>query len=460
MSGPRFAPPTFRRAFISVLVVLAVLVAAFATIDRIQGPKLSSAQVDTTAVVSAPAQSLHLFMSERVAAVKPAQVSISPAAPLSVSASGQDIGIQFTDPLSYATTYRVSVRGVTSADDGSVSTIDYQFTTAASTIYYLKRNGGSKPDDIIRTTIGVPGQTVAYSADRIQDFVILDDALAVVTLDASGDSSLAFVSQTGGVDQVRMPSAGTIDLVRGDSDTGILGFTFTSAGPATQRKYSSTLFTVSPTSGKAPKPVDGLDGKPLSVINWYFVPTTNDMAVQSTQGSVLLIDPANAAGITPFGSYLVLTSVGMDGKSLTVIGGTQISSIALALPSGKPTPIVSSKLGGVATLGGAAQLLPKGWLQVDSLYDAKTGGFTEHLVFDNGSVARELYATPNPLGSIDSFQGSPNNQYVSIETTPDVATAKPDGYAVDGRATSVTTVIVDIATGRVVKRFAGFNAQW
>lgn len=451
---------SFRRAFILVFVSLAVLVAGFATVDRIQGPKLASAQVDTAAVVSAPAQSLELFTSERIAAVKPSQVTVTPAAPFTVTASGQLISVDFTNPLAYATTYQVSIAGVTSADDGAVSTIGYAFTTDPSQIYYLKRSGGSGPDRIYRTSLDTPGQTLVYSAPRIQDFALLDDSLAVVTLDQQGYSSLFFVSAAGRVSRVKLPSLGTIDLVRGNSDTGVLGFTFTSAGPALQRRYSSTLFTDSPTGSAIPKPVRGLNGKPLAVINWYFVPTTTDLAVQSTTGTVLLLDTSDPTDITPFGSYLVLTAVGMDGKSITVIGGTQLSSIAIALPSGKPTPLVASPLDGATTLGGAAQLLPSGWLQVDSIYDASTGGFTEHLVYDNGKVARELYATPNPLGAIDAFQDSPNNQYVAVQSTPDVATEKTDGYQVDEEPTSVTTEFIDIATGKLVRTVTGFNAQW
>ena len=451
---------SFRRAFVAVFVVLAVLVAGFAAVDRIQGPKLASAQVDPNAVVSAPSQALQLFTSERIATVKASQVTVAPRAPFTVSASGQLISVDFTNPLRYATTYRVSVAGVTSADDGAVSSIGYTFTTDPSEIYYLKRSGGSGPDQIFRTSLDAPGQTLVYSAQRIQDFALLDNSLAVVTLDSEGYSSLFFVSASGAVSRVKLPSAGTIDLVRGNSDTGVLGFTFTSSGPALQRKYSSTLFTDSPTGSAIPKPVKGLNGKPLAVINWYFVPSTTYMAVQSTDGSVLLLDTSNPTDITPFGSYLVLTAVGMDGKSITVIGGTQLSSIAIALPSGKPTPLVSSPLGGATTLGGSAQLLPGGWLQVDSLYDTKTGGFTEHLVFDDGKVARELYATPNQLGAIDSFQDSPNNQYVAVQSTPDVATEKADGYQVDEEPTSVTTEFIDIATGKLVKTVTGFNAQW
>jgi hypothetical protein len=43
---------------------------------------------------------------------------------------------------------------------------------------------------------------------------------------------------------------------------------------------------------------------------------------------------------------------------------------------------------------------------------------------------------------------------------PVVETAVGDGSPVDPRATSITTIIVDISTGAVVKTVAGFGLEW
>jgi hypothetical protein len=43
---------------------------------------------------------------------------------------------------------------------------------------------------------------------------------------------------------------------------------------------------------------------------------------------------------------------------------------------------------------------------------------------------------------------------------PAVETAVSDGYAVDARATSISTVFVDISTGATIKSVAGFGLQW
>lgn len=446
----------FRRALIGIVVVLALLVIGFAALDRAQGPKLSAGQVDTTAVVSQPAQTLRLFLNERIATVKRAQVRIAPAAPMTISSASQLVALQFTQPLKYATTYHVTLTGVTSSDDSQSTTLHYSFRTDSPSIYYLRRGAGR--DEILRTAIRGTGQTVVYSAPRIQDFAVFNHAIAIVRLDARGNSSLAFVSGNGVVSPVQLPGAGTVDLVRGNPDTGILGFNFTDGGDTTRRRYTRSLFTVDPNGTAIPKIVPGLGGKPLSILNWFFVPNSNYLVVQASDESILLLDTTNPKAIVPLGSYLELNSVSADGHSAVV---TDINgAVALALPSGERTRLAASRLGAVETVGGAAQVVPGGWLQIDSTYDSKSGGFVEHLAFDDGSRAREVFRTASPLGAISGFSNSPNNEYAAVETVPDVAVSKDDGYLVNGRSTSVTTNIVDISSGLVVKSVLGFDAQW
>jgi hypothetical protein len=458
MARRRIAPGlmTFRRTLVGTIVVLAILVTGFAALDRAQGPKLASAQVDTVAVVSQPAQTLRLFLNERIAVVRAKQVRMSPAAPITVSTTGQLVAVQFTQPLHYATTYRVTLAGVTSSDDAQSTTLAYTFRTESPSVYYLRRGAGT--DQILKTGIRGAAGTVVYSAPRIQDFAVFPHALAVVTLDANGNSSLAFVTGTGIVSPVTLPGPGTIDLVRASQDLGLLGFTFTDAGATTRRKYSGTLFTVDPDGTAIPKPVRGLDGKPLSVLQWFFVPASDDVVAQAADGSVLEVDPATPKAATPLGSYLELDAVSTDGRSIVVCDET--GAVAIALSTGRHERLTASRLDGVAASGGAAQVVPGGWLQVDSTWDAKIGGFVQHLAFDNGTAARDLFHTANPLGSIGIFSDSPNNQYVAIETIPDVATTTSDDYLVNGRSTSVTTQFVDISTGLLVKSVSGFDVQW
>jgi hypothetical protein len=451
---------SFQRAFLGALAVLVILVAGFAILSFAQGPKLSSAQVDTTAVVSEPDQSLRLAVNQSVSRVTTKQVSITPAASFTVSTTGQLISIQFVQPLKYATAYRVSVRGVASAVDSRSATLVYGFRTASPALYYLHRSGTSAPDQIIRTGIHSTATTVVYSAPRIQDFVVVDNALAVARISAQGLSSLAIVGAKGEVKPIRLPGEGSIDLLSSNRDTGVLGFTFTSAGPTPKRKYSNTLFTVNPTGKGVATAVKGLGGTPLSVLAWSFVPASSDLVAQNIDESIVLVDTTQANGVTPLGSYPELWTVSADAKSVVV--ADDLGPLAVSLSTGTAKRLVASRFDGTVSYSGDAPAIsvPGGWLQVDPVYDETTGGFTSHLVFDNGTKARQLYQTPNPLGTIDNFSDSPNNQYVAIETTPDAPSSVADGYLVDGRSKSETSEFVDIASGALVKRVTGFDVSW
>jgi hypothetical protein len=81
-------------------------------------------------------------------------------------------------------------------------------------------------------------------------------------------------------------------------------------------------------------------------------------------------------------------------------------------------------------------------------------------VYDDGTTSRLLYQTHADTGSIEGFSVSPNEQYVAIETIPDLGSRVSDGYAIEPRATSITTMIVDVATGKIVRGFEGFDVAW
>jgi hypothetical protein len=449
---------SFRRAFVGTLVVLALLVGTFAFLDHAQGPKLASIQIDRAAAVSRSAQTLRIFVNERIAPLSGHHVVVSPSAPTTVSASGQLIVVQFTQPLAYGTTYRVSVSGVVGLDDGQAATIRTVFTTPTPRFYYLKRSGTSAPDQIIRTALRSPGATAVFRAPRISSFAVFPQALAVVTLDKRGESVLEFVDSDGTTEPIDLPGPGTVDHVRGNPDTGVLGFTFTSAGAAPNREYTDTLFMVNPAGTAVPVAVKALDGSPLSALSWFFVPASSQIVVQDFNQSVQILDSTNPKSVVPLGNYLELDSIANDGKSImaTDINGP----VKVTIPSGEIARLTPSKLKGARPLGGAAQVIPDGWLQIDSTYDSKSQAFIERLAVDDGVKAREIYRTINPRGEINSFSVSPNNEYVAIETTPDVSTSTPDGYVVNGRSTSVTTELVDIRTGLLVKDVEGFDLSW
>lgn len=450
----------FRRALTAVVVSLAVLCGVFFTLGYLQGPKLSSAQVDARAVIDKPGQQLRLFANQPVAQLKAAQVVVTPDAAHTVTTKGDLIAVQFAARLHYGTRYQVRIDGVTSIYQTQSSTISYAFTTASPDLYYLQR--GQPNDDIVRTTLAGTDRTVVYSAPRIQDFVRTVGALAVATLAADNTSSLALVSLTdGAVEQVRLPEAGVVQKLGASSTGTMIGFTFTSAGGSITPTYSSTLMFLDLQGARAVAPVTGLDGKPLRALGWELMPDGAGLLALSRERSLFLIDPRTAGAVTPLGQFNDLGLVSGDGAVVTV--NDPFGTAALTIADGNQVRLAASSVGNdhSPTYLGLAEPLPTGG-RIEKLVIAQPGGkrFSSVLAFDDGTTSTVLYRTPNDAGSIESFSVSPNGQYVAIDTVPDTSKAVTDGYFYDARFTGTETVFVEIATGKVVKSLEGFSLNW
>jgi hypothetical protein len=448
--------PAFRRTFALVIAALVVLVGVFAGLGLTQGPKLSSAQVDTDGVVAQSGQQLRLFTNQAVAAIDADQLTIVPAVPATVTASGDVIAVQFDEPLLYNTVYTVEVTGVTSPYVAQPSTLSYEFRTGAPEMYYLDRGEGE--DQIIRTGILTTEREIVYTAPRIQDYAVFDNSLAVVTLRDDGSSALALVNADGNVEDIRMPGVGTLDLARSSSTTGYFGFTFTGTDSA-GTVYNQTLFVVNLVNSRVVTPVAGIEGLPIVALGWEFVPTSTRIVVHTDDLSVLLIDVAEEGSVIPLGQFTEFENLSTDGSTLVV--ADPFGPLALSIATGDTQRLNASSFNGEIPSGGAVTVLPDDrWVQQVAVFDEESGRFVSAIVVDDGVASKSLFRTLNDEGSIESFSISPNNQYVVIETVPNVATSASDSYEANGRSTSITTVFVDIETGAVVKSLEGFRVSW
>ncbi len=441
----------FRRALALTVAALVVLCGVFLTLGYLQGPKLSSAQVDTRGVVEQSGQQVRLFANQSVAQVTPAQVTITPDTDFTVSTQGDIIAVQFGSRLHYATEYTVTIGAVTSVYLAQPSTLSYSFTTDSPTLYYLDR--GETSDDIVTTGLTGSARETVYSTPHIQDFAVLDEFLAVVTLNDDHTSTLSFVNtETSVVEKVRLPAAGSISGLDASAAGNAVGFTLTGG------TNNSTLYTIDLTAGRTVKPVLGIDGKPADVLGWQFLPGTGTLLALTFDRSLLLVDPV-AGTVSPLGQFLGLDKISPDG--LTVTMTDSFGEVALTLANGDVQRLEPSPVDGQRAFQGATVVLPGGdRIQKVVVPDASGRRFASLLVYDDGTTARVLYQTPDGTGSISDFTVSPNGQYVAIETVPDASAAVSDGYFLDARATTVTTVIVDVSSGAQTRSVEGFALKW
>ena len=137
--------------------------------------------------------------------------------------------------------------------------------------------------------------------------------------------------------------------------------------------------------------------------------------------------------------------------------------IALSLADGTKTRIPSLPIAGASTYGGDVVLVGKDESRVQqvAVFDSATGGkFQSYLIYESGTTARILYQTKDDAGSIEGFSISPNGQFVAVNVIPDYAHSVSDGYPVGAQSTSIRTVIIDIASGAVVRSVEGFDESW
>lgn len=450
----------FRRALTGLLVVLAVLLAGFLALGYLQGPKLSSAQVDVKSVITQSGQQLRLFANQSVAHVENAQVTVSPDVAHSVSTQGHVIAVQFDARLRYATTYTVTVKDVTSVYQAQPTTISYAFTTATPTLYYLDR--GQPDDAIVTTTLGNTGRTVVYSAPHIQDFVRTANALAVVTLSADKTSALSLVSLTdGAVESVPLPEPGVIEDLQAAATGTLIGFTFTSATESLQPNYSSTLLTLDLEGAGKPSPATGVDGTPLRVVGWEFTPDGSTLLALSRERDLLLVDPLTTGSVTPLGQFTGLGMISRDGTTVTMEDALGTSTVTIATGAQQRLPPPHLENDSSLTYLGAVEMLAGG-SRIEHLLISQAGGrrFASVIAIDDGGTAKVIYRTPQDAGGIDGFTVSPNGQYVSVEVDPDTAASVSDGYFYDAKSTSIETMIVDISSGALVKGVEGFALNW
>jgi hypothetical protein len=434
--------------------VLALLCAGFAVLGYAQGPKLSSAQIDIDQVTTRSGQQLRLFANQPLAEVKAADVTITPAAEFSVTTSGAIVAVEFEQPLFYAADYVVTVEGVRSKFDDQASTLKYEFTTGSPPLYYLDR--GETTDEIVRTEVKGNERSVVYSAPRIQEFVLLGATAAVSTDAGDGTSALSLVSfEDGGVEPINLPAPGVIENLHAADDGVTIGFTLSTADGT----YADTLMTLNFESGRDILPVKALDGSPLAVANWFFIPGGVTLAAQNRADEGVLLVDTSTGGVTPLGTFTSLESLSTDATRLGVTN--PFGPVSLSIADLSDTEFAPSPIDGVTPFPGEFQLMRgTDLVQHVVLIDYATSAFENLLVADDGTTSRQIFRTKDDAGSIGDFSVSPNDQYVAVELIPNVESSVSDSYPVNDRSTSVTTIVIDIASGAQVKSVAGLGLQW
>lgn len=449
---------SFRRSAIATVGILAAATAGFGLAGALRGPALDEASVGAATALEQTDQRLVLRADQALLPVGAGDVTITPAVPIEVTSDRASITIRFTGLLTAVTEYRVSV-AVTGAATGRPGRLEYGFTTPDLDLDLLVRDPDG-PDQVRRIGAARGAGEVLFAADRIQEFATLGYGVAAVVLDDDSENGRLVIAPEGETitQEVALPGSGRIRQLQASSTAHLLGFVFSSSDyDAPDARVSQLLLfdPLAPSGGAVP--VLGLDGEPLSVLDWRFVPATPYLVVQAFDQSLLLVDTATAdAAPVPLGQHSELRGFIPGTVRLVVADPTAGSTIDLA--DGATTILELADDGrDVGDYRGIPVVLDD-----DSYYEAVSppagaGAQLDYEVLLVTPRGVEVVADVDPGVIVLGLCLSPNAQFLALELQEPGSVF--DGYPNLPSNTGVATAVVDLTAG-TVRTFPGFAASW
>jgi hypothetical protein len=255
-----------------------------------------------------------------------------------------------------------------------------------------------------------------------------------------------------------LPEVGEVADIDASRSGSTLGFTISSADPGPIETISHTLYTVDVDRGRNVVAVTGIDGEPMRVLGWQFIPGTSNIVALTTDTTVVRVDLASG-DVVPLGQYFEFDRVSADGTHVVLTDPR--GSAAVSVSDGSETRLFPSPIDDEQPFLGQTDVDATGALIAKMVLVGQTAGtFSSVLAYDDGDVSRVLYQTVDDKGAILDFRVSPNGQFVAVEVHPNFSVFDSDEYVMTARPRSVTTYIVEVATGAVTRSVEGFGAVW
>lgn len=425
----------------------------------LQGPRLREASIDVVRAVSQPQTILRLEADRPLDPSADYRVEIVPDIPHDVQVQGMSLVVVFDRALRYDTTYRVVVGGV--REDGGVAeaTWNHEFVTPLSNLWFLDRDSSGGQDRIMRVPVGADNPQVVFEAPGISLFTPVGSVIVVVSENPDGTTGMTLVEPvTRRAETILLPRmVEIVDLFTPASGTRVF-FTLRSLGNDTT--YDRTLFSIDTAGSRSPTVVSDLSGQALRATKAFAVPGSDRLVVWVDDVSVAQVNMTTGLVLPIMSEAQELWGVSTDGSAIVAVDLS--GTVAITIDSLDEQRLEVGPIGGRQVFEGDTHLTASGF-SVAKLAVAQQAGteFTSllALVAADGSPT-VLYRTPGDTGSIGRFQVSPNDQYVAVEVVPNLATERSDGRRLAPRDVSVTTVVIDIDSGLIVRSVEGFWPVW
>lgn len=447
----------FVGAMLAVIGALVLVGGGTAVLTTVQGPRATAVRVDPQAAVESAGSRLIVTTTQSLVDVDPSQVSVEPAADITVDTSGRQIGIRFVLPLRDATDYTVRIDGVQGLGGGPVATIEETFTTPPLEVFLLQRGGDE--DTIFRTTLDGENAEPVFAHPHIEDFRATATHLAVVSEDEAGDSTIIVTRRDGsGARELPLPGDGVVTNLQTADRGDLIGYTFTDASIGSGGTRENALFTASLADGRAddePDAVEVVGGDPR-IDDWRFVPGSDALLLLSFDSALTL---ASSSGGEPvaLGNAVTIDGIARGSSEAIVQRASGLVAIDLATAEERPLAVTDAAAGetqSVTALPGDADET----LRVLSVLDGFTVVSTTVVVVDGDGVGREVFAVA-PEDLLVHTCASPSSRYAAFLVAPDAVANPYDAYLLP-LPERLQTHIVDLGTGEEVSALSGFDISW
>lgn len=454
--APAHAPRRgrFGGGLVAAIAVFVLVGAGFGAVSLAQGPRISGVQVDPAQAIEAAGSRLVVTANLPLAALDGSKVSVEPAVPFTIDASGRDVGIRFSVPLDDETEYTVSIADAVGVGGGPTRTLTTSFTTPASSIFLLRRDASGN-DTIFRTDLGGENAVPVFSADRINDFRATSSRLVVAVEDDDGSKLLVMRRDGSGVRELPLPGTGYVRAIQVSDRGGLVGYSYSDRDLSDTEGRASVLVTQS-LSGDDDPVIAEVGGEEASVFVWRFVPDTAAVLFVDFDGALSLIDRSTDAGARPLGLATTIQGVGR-GTDTAIVERLDGSVVEVSLADGSETPLDPSS----PDYGPATTITPF------------PGGTLRHVVARDANgiptgqaiirVDDEGAATPlievGPSDSILQACASPSGRYAAVVVAPDM-TKNPYDQMLLPLPETLETRLIDLRTGDEMVALTGFDASW
>ncbi|MFB8188598.1 hypothetical protein ACFC14_04675 [Microbacterium sp. NPDC055988] len=453
---PARTPATSRGFLLTIGAVLGVLVlvgAGFGIVSLLQGPRVSEVQVDAAQAIESSGSRVILTANQALAPIDPEQVTVEPAVPFTVDASGRGVGVRFTVPLDDSTKYTVRVADVTGAGGGPSTTLTTSFETPASHIFILRRDVDGK-DKIFLTDLKGDGVAV-YEHDKINDFRATSNQLVVAVEEDEGSRLLVMDRDGKNQRELKLPGDGYVGAIQVSERGGLVGYSYSDRELSDDEGRASVLVTQS-LNGKDDPQIIEVAGKEASVFVWQFVPDSAAVLFIDFDGALSLVDRSTDAGVQSLGLAATIQGISR-GTYTAIVERLDATVVELNLADGSEQPLAASD----PDYGTASSITPY------------PGGTLRHVVSRDDAglpvgqavirVDDDGKATPLvEVSSADSILqacASPSGQYAAVVIAPELASNPYDGMLLP-LPENVETHLIDMESGKEMVALTGFDVSW